>query len=446
MIAVALLAALAAGCYREDNTPPPPPTPVRVVYNATNAADEAHFDLWREHFEAARPGWTLQAVSVSDGQSRAYYRAAAAGGTLPELIYVSDQLPFLVAGKMLQPLPESFYTGVSLPVPGVYRGDRWASWQVQRVIGLAVNRDLWRQAGVDRMPTDINSLIAALAKIRAFMKVSGLSDKGFVPLACGVGDWSARMPLELMICVDLYDNQADIPSWTARRTRREVTFVTSQRAQVVLESLVKLLGAAVDPSQAVQLNHRHQRELFVSGKAAAWFTGSWTGREMADAKASFDAVLYPMPSATGRRPTYVSTDTVAAGWAISSSATGEAHAAAMTALETLYTSEVYQAYLNATGGFGRAADNDAASPRSEHAPANAFYENTRILLDKYGAVGGCHRDPDAPFPPAVTAALGKVVRDALTAQAKGKQPAIPAVLAELDAQWEQAVDPAPPAP
>ena len=417
-----LATAFLAGCGRDEKSD----RTIRVTRNIGGREGfRRHFEAWKAAFEKGNPGWQMELIDLGNSEGAEYYKSRIATGDLPEIVMTWQLTNFLADGGHLIPLPDEFYDTFGIPLPPPYKGKRYTSQGGIQIQGIAVNRRMWRDAGVAQPPITWDDFIAALHKIKA---------RGLKPLVYGGREWSAMMPLSYAVATNMYDLQRDPsePSWTRLRDQGKVRFVTDPTAKMILEKMIYLLDNFVGKGALSDGYNEEQRD-FYGGKGATWMMGCWMAGDVEAHKVDFEIEYWPIPSMTGRPPLFINTSTMQSGWAITTAAAGEKLDKARACLNAFYAPHVYQLYLNGESMFKLAAKVPVDGPRSSWAPAQHLFDNMAANMAKYRSTLGYHIALDDIPPAAWIMTMARVMQEILAGNRD-----VDRLLKMLDDDWESA--------
>ena len=401
---------------------------IRVVRNVgSRQGFRMHWEAWKEAFERDNPGWKMELINAGDTQVKQYYTQRIAGHDLPPVIQTWNLTRFLADNGHLLPLPDSYYENFGMPLPSPHKGKRYATMGSTQLQGIAVNRTLWQEIGVAEPPATWDAFVAALRKLKA---------KGHKAMTYGALDWCAAVPLKYALYTNLYAYRADqvdesIPSWSARRDKRQTTFQTDPKARLVLQKLVELLGEFADDG-ALSDGYDEAKSEFYRGKTACWLMGCWIGGDLEPNKVAFEIDYWPIPSMTGRKPIFLTGSYLQTGWAVTKTATGPKLAKAFAVLDALYDPKVYQIWLNAESMIPTAAKVPGVTgPQSDWPAARHFYDSMLASHAAYGVTRGASITMADQPPIGLETTMKEVMQEILT----GKHD-LDALLKKLDDAWD----------
>lgn len=434
VVLVALLTlALAAGCgprrtaEGRSGAASASARTIRVVRNIGGRAGfQAHFDAWKAAFERDNPGWAMEKIDLGNADGAEYYKSRVASGDMPEVIQTWNLTSYLADNGIIVPLPDDYYERHGVRRPLDYKGKYYTSQGGLQLLGVAVNKGLWDQAGVSGPPATWPELLADLAQIRA---------ADIQPLAFGAKEWSAAMPLSEMLQISMYDYEVEpaVPSWTQRRDAREVTFAADADALRAMGWMAELVGQFALEGALSDGYNEEQRD-FYGGKAATWIMGCWIGGDLEANKVPFEVEYWPIPAVPGRDPRFVTNSGGQSGWAISSSAAeGEKHDKAVAVLDAFYDPDVYQLYLNGEAMLDDREASPVTGPKTEWPQAQAFYDNMAANYRKYGGAAGAWRSCSDKWPAGMEMSMMRVVQEMVSGERDSAK-----LLGMLDADWDNA--------
>ncbi len=428
-----LVLALAAGCAQRPSgdggsaVAGAKQSTIRVVRNIGGRAGfQAHFDAWKAAFEEANPGWTMEGIDLGNADGAEYYKSRVASGDMPEVVQTWNLTSYLADNGIIAPLPDDYYERHGVRPPLDYKGEYYTSQGGVQIVGIAVNRDLWDQAGVSGPPATWPEFLADLAAIQ---------EAGIQPLAFGAKEWSAACPLTGMFQMTMYDYEVDpaAPSWTQRRDAGEVTFASDPEARRSMEWMIELVSQFALEGALSDGYNEEQRD-FYGGKAATWIMGCWIGGDIEANQVSFPVEYWPLPAAEGKEPRFITNTGGQSGWAISSSAAeGEKYEKAVAVLDAFYDPDVYQLYLNGEAMLDNRIDSPVTGPKSDWPQAQALYDNMAENYATYGGAAGAWRSCSDKWPAGMEMSMMRVVQEIVAGERDATK-----LLATLDADWDNA--------
>jgi ABC-type glycerol-3-phosphate transport system substrate-binding protein len=366
------------GCSRagsgDDHT-------IRVVRNIGGREGfRVHFEAWKKAFEAKNPGWKMELIDLGDNDGASVYKQRIAADEMPEVIMTWALTKFLVDNDVVQPIPDSFYEKYGIPKGTPYKGKQYCSQGGLQFQGMAVNRKMWASIGVTSPPKTWDEFIEDLRKLKA---------RGYTPLVYGARDWTAFVPLNTALQLNLYDYEPtpNKPSWTALRDAGKVKFATDPTARLVMQKMIDLLDEFAEKG-ALSDGYSEEQRKFYGGQGATWIMGCWIAGDIEAQKIGEDIDYWPVPSMVGRPPAFIEAKKMQSGWAISSKLTGEKLQKAMAVLDAFYDPQVHQLYLNGEGMFKLATKVQIDGPKSAWPPAQKLFDRMGAALKGTAAAAG----------------------------------------------------------
>jgi len=311
-------------------------------------------------------------------------QAAVAGGDIPEIF--APHTRALTYGKqgvsadLKKELGSSFLADFFPPTNQEYTADgkQYAIGFMAQTFGLFYNPELLAAAGVDGEPETWDDLIAAAAKINA-------TGKSTLSISCNPTVSAGDFFLPLITQV------SDDPTYFLKLDQLQEGF--SWDSDVVVKALQlndKIVKAKVFQPGTTGTSGPQSQQLFSTGGAAMFFSGSWTPQGLVqDAPPAFVKKYKVMKTpaiAKGKR--HWTADQAGAGWSVAEGS--KAKDAALEFLKFMYLPEQYSPLMNRS--------NSMPSTRS----AAAKIESPIIKLMTSWLPDGC---PHIPFGAGSAAAL-----------------------------------------
>jgi raffinose/stachyose/melibiose transport system substrate-binding protein len=244
-------------------------------------------------FKTANPGAEIVTESYPDQPYQQKIKIYATAKQLPDVFKFwsfTSLLKPLVDGHFVEPLDRSDFEKLDY-LPGALESNVYNG----KLYGIPVSADLWviyynkqlfKDAGVDRPPASLDELIAVAPKFKA---------RGLVPM---VTDGKDAWPL----CVTFdqlawrISGDATLP---ARALARKAKFTDPVFVQAATE-LVRMVKAGLFQDDLMVSDYSAARNLFGQGRAAMYLMGSWelglgADKTFSDAfRASVDAFKFPV--------------------------------------------------------------------------------------------------------------------------------------------------------
>jgi raffinose/stachyose/melibiose transport system substrate-binding protein len=244
-------------------------------------------------FKKANPGVEIVTESYPDQPYQQKMKIYATAKQLPDVFkywsFSSLLKPLVDAGQVL-PLDRKEFEKFGY-LPGALDSNVYGG----KLYGIPVSADLWvvyynkalfKQAGIDKVPTTIDELVAAAGKLKA---------KGIIPLTTdGKDAWPLCITLDVLTW--RISGDATLPQQALDR-KIKFTDPVFVKAAAELQNLVK---AGVFNDDLMVSDYGAARNLFGQGKAAMYLMGSWENGLGADKnfseefRANVDAFKFPV--------------------------------------------------------------------------------------------------------------------------------------------------------
>lgn len=249
-------------------------------------------------FKAANPGVEFVTESYPDQPWQQKVKIYVASKQLPDVLKywsLPSMLNPLVAAKMVEPLPKATFAKYGY-LPGALEGNMIGG----KLYGIPVSADTWvlyynkklfKDAGIDKIPTTIDELIATVPKFKA---------KNIIPIST---DGKDAWPL----CITFHElawrlsGDASLPQKALDR-KAKFTDVSFVKAAKLLQELTATSTGLFQQDLMVS-DYGAARNLFGQGRAAMYLMGGWEMGLATDANFSKDftdnVAAFKFPIVTG---------------------------------------------------------------------------------------------------------------------------------------------------
>jgi len=244
-------------------------------------------------FKAANPGAELVTESYPDQPYQQKIKIYATAKQLPDVFKYwsfTSLLKPLVDGGFVEPLNRADFEKLDYRIgaldSNVYNG---------KLYGIPVSADLWvifynkklfKDAGIDKLPTTTDELLAAAAKFKA---------KGITPMATdGKDAWPLCVTFDQLAW--RISGDATLPS---KALARKIKF-TDPVFVAAAKELVRMVKGGLFQDDLMVSDYGAARNLFGQGRAAMYLMGSWELGLGADKtfsdefRANVDAFKFPL--------------------------------------------------------------------------------------------------------------------------------------------------------
>jgi raffinose/stachyose/melibiose transport system substrate-binding protein len=242
-------------------------------------------------FEVKYPGTNVNMTTFATEEFRTKYLAAFSSGSEPD-VYESDTGEllerFVRVGKIAdisKLIDFDGYNPASLAPVTTDEGAIHGAPDYWFVMSMFGNRDLFEQHGVEQ-PKTWDDLLAACKTF---------SDAGVIPIALGNGgadQWTAVQWYDAL----LYQYTGNVVGVDATLGTNGASFTDPEFAKAA-QRFRELVDAKCFPDGFTGLKYQQMSTLFISGKAAMNFTGSWFAGEIAAGEPNFEVDVFPLPDA-----------------------------------------------------------------------------------------------------------------------------------------------------
>ena len=243
-------------------------------------------------FKAAHPGTEIVTESYPDQPYQQKIKIYATARQLPDVFKfwsVTSLLKPLVDGGFVAPLDRAAFEGLGY-LPGALDTNTYNG----KLYGIPVSTDFWviyynkqlfKAAGVDRVPTTLDELYALIPKFKA---------RGIIPMATdGKDAWALSITFDVLAW--RISGQNGLPR---QAIERRIKFTDPVFVQAAGE-LQHLATSGMFQDDLMVSDYGAARNLFGQGKAAMYLMGSWElglGADKAfsaEFRASVDAFKFP---------------------------------------------------------------------------------------------------------------------------------------------------------
>ena len=245
----------------------------QVTLTVSLGASEVH-DSWYRLYEEQHPNVKIESFVVPGASMEDFLRARAAAGTLPDLFainsnafghkfmadgFAADLAGTAAAANTLPGLREPFTTPAG-QVYGIPVGTA-TTW-------MYYNRDLIAEAGIAAIPTTWDEFIAALEKLKSSRIAGTIIDKD------GFGNtWFSYIFAQKVVPGE--------PDFVAKIERGEFDFTQAGVADIFTK-VKYLTDNGLAHKAFLSTNNAQASSLFLQGRAATYFAGSWQASQLLD--------------------------------------------------------------------------------------------------------------------------------------------------------------------
>lgn len=228
--------------------------------------------------------------------------------------------------------------------------------------GVFYNKDLFEQAGIKEIPETFDEFLDVCQK---------LSDKGIAPLSLGLADGDNGLhAFSGYLESNFYEATDEGSDFDSKYAANEVKM--DGVLNPYMEKWMKLVENGYITPDMVGISHEQAKEIFMTGKAAIYYSGPWDYNDFKDAGLSFGVMPFPGEKAE----TNYLIGGPAASWGINAN-TGNLDGAKKV-LEAMASVEVQQAFVDENAGGSTYREGVSTGLPEEYEDVQDALENGRI--------------------------------------------------------------------
>jgi raffinose/stachyose/melibiose transport system substrate-binding protein len=297
-----------------SSDPSSKPVTLTMMVSGTKAANGEDFilDTLPKLVKEKFPNVTLETSKLPDDQYVTSIRTKLAAGQGPDMFLVFPRYSTLgvidmaKAGYAADLSGLSFWDNIS---PGTkedmsYEGKPYAVSEGISFLGVYYNKELFEKAGITSLPTDWESFLAACQKLK---------DAGITPIVMGDKDsWYIQFGMYQIAANVVYPGEMDFDSKLQAGERS----LTDPKWVKTISMYKELYDKGYIVKNSLGIGGAQAAQLFVDGKAAMTFDGTWNYLALtAKGATDFTRGFFPLPANEPGNPTFISAAT-SAGYAI----------------------------------------------------------------------------------------------------------------------------------
>jgi len=348
---------------------------VTEVFNSLPT--KSFWEMFEREFEAKYPQYELELENIPSSDSpEQFYKTKIAAGEFPDIAKVW-QPALLISAGVIQEIPQDLAALLSDPEFGKVNGKLYAMPQHMGALGMWYNKDIFKRAGIDKLPETWDEFIKALESIKAI---------GVEPLGMAAKDgWYVAGPFNFLWSPMTYGPD---PDWPKRRTAGEVKFnnpVTKRALEQFAETIPYWQKGALSAT------YDQVKGLFFSGEVAIMANGGiYNAAEVntGELDVGFEIGYMPMPQDRAEdRRVNVYKDNL---WVINSEVDGKKMEAVSDFIRFFYSSGIYVKFLDANASMPTAKGFESYAPTMDHPVAAVMVEEIRVAMEALGTVTHAH--------------------------------------------------------
>ncbi|WP_165972296.1 ABC transporter substrate-binding protein [Paenibacillus piri] len=350
---------------------------IHVTDGFNTLPSKQFWKMFEQKFAEKYPKYNLvlENIPASDSPEQ-FYKTKLAAGEFPDVAKVF-QPALLIDADVIQEIPQDLQNTLIDPEFGRINGKLYTMPQHQGALGMWYNKEIFKKAGIEKLPETWDEFIAACKKIQAIgIEPIGMSVKsGFFIAGHFAFLWAPA-------------TYGPEPNWPKLRTEGKVKFnnpVTRRALEQLKESMPYWQKGALSAT-ADQV-----KGLFFSGKVAIMANGGiYNAAEVntGELKAGFEiGYLTPPQDKAETRKINTYRDNM---WVINKNASGEKLQAVADFLKFFYSKEIYEQFLNANAVMPTVKGFENYKPAMENPTAAKMVAEIRAAMDKHGTVAHAH--------------------------------------------------------
>jgi N,N'-diacetylchitobiose transport system substrate-binding protein len=239
-----------------------------------------------QQFESSHPGWTVDVQYQTWGDHLGKFDATLAAGNVPDVIEMgnTEMTKYMAAGAFADltsaksSFPNSSNWLAGLAASGVFNGRVYGVPYYAGSRVVTYRSDLYRKAGIRRLP---NSLAAFTADARKLRAKNGR--RGFSPVYIAGTDWYVAMSF-------VYDHGGAIARF---KKGKWVGTLTSPQAIAGLTAYKAFFNVASRASRTTDEAHPNPYDVYAHGQAASILGPAWFSCCVGDYKPATKQFVMP---------------------------------------------------------------------------------------------------------------------------------------------------------
>ncbi|MGG1311538.1 MULTISPECIES: ABC transporter substrate-binding protein [Cohnella] len=297
-----------------SSDPSSKPVTITLMASGTKAANGEDFllDIMPKLVKEKFPNVTLETSKLPDDQYETSVRTKLAAGQGPDIFWIWPRMSSMGAVDMAKAgyaadLSDlSFMNNISESARKdmSYEGKVYGIANGIDFLGVYYNKELFEKAGITSVPTDWESFLAACQKLK---------DAGITPIVMGDKDsWYIQFGMYQIAANVVYPGEMDFDTKLQAGERS----LTDPKWVKTISMYKELYDKGYIVKNSLGIGGTQAAQLFVDGKAAMAFDGTWNYQALtAKGAADFTRGFFPLPANPVGQPTYISAAT-SAGFAV----------------------------------------------------------------------------------------------------------------------------------
>jgi len=254
---------------------------IKVLTHRTDLVNDGTMDRYAAKFKEKYPNAEIEFEGLTNYATDIKVRLTT--GEAGDVNMIDSGLATSDLPKYYEPLPDSMFDGVYFPDQMAYDGKRYGITTGVNTQGIVYNKQAFKKAGIDKVPTTLDELYADAQKLK---------DAGIIPLYMNYG---AQWPVSNW-GENSYAYVAGNAKWTDTLLSSDAPFtVDGPWGKLITIARTFVEKGWVEKDLSTN-NWEMSKGEIASGKAAMYFLGNWVIPQIVGAGAkSEDIGFFPLP-------------------------------------------------------------------------------------------------------------------------------------------------------
>ena len=233
----------------------------------TNYIDDGSYDRWEAEFKELYPGVEdIEVLGIADYSGQIATRLAT--GDIGDVLEVSDQVPADELGDFFLPLNDlNIHQDYYFADRWAYEGEVYALTFGVSADGIVYNKEAFRQAGIEAIPTRYSELKAAYEKLKA---------AGSYPIVLNMADGWPLTSFEGLATAISGD-----PDFMNTTLGDDAPLAADKPWGKSVGLLKDLIDSGLAEEDLSTAHWQDSKGWLASGKGASWYLGNWSISQVA---------------------------------------------------------------------------------------------------------------------------------------------------------------------
>lgn len=254
---------------------------IKVLTTRTDMVNDGTMDRYAAKFKEKYPKAEIEFEGLTNYASDIKVRLTT--GEAGDVNLIDSGIPTSELSKYYEPLPDTMFDDVYFPDYMAYEGKRYGITTGVNTQGIVYNKQAFKQAGIDKIPTTLDELYAAAQKLK---------DAGIIPLYLNYGaQWPVTNWGE-----NSYGYVAGNAKWTDTLLTSDAPFTVDGPWGKLIQIARTFVEKGWVEKDLATNNWEMSKGEVASGKAGMYFLGNWVIPQLVTAGAkSEDIGFFPLP-------------------------------------------------------------------------------------------------------------------------------------------------------